>query len=84
MQQRLHERASVLRCTYIACLVKVDVCMLVPNLGAEFLHDVTLRYNDHLLYVCFENKQRSLQLDRTAEYRLCISLGYENGTELVN
>jgi len=58
--------------------------MLVPNIGAEFLPHVTLRYNDHLLYICFENKQRSLELDRTAEYRLCIILGCENDTEFVD
>jgi len=57
--------------------------MLVPNLGAEFLPYVTLRYNDHILH-CFENVQLSLELDRTAEYRLCIILGCENDTEFVD
>jgi hypothetical protein len=40
----------MLRYTYIACLVKVDVCMLVSNLGAQFLHHITLRYNGQLSY----------------------------------
>jgi len=73
----------VLRYTCIVCIVKVNVCMLVPNLGAEFLPYVTLRYNDHILH-CFENVQLSLELDRTAEYRLCIILGCENDTEFVD
>ena len=59
-------------------------CMLVPNFGAKFLHHVTLRYDDHLLYVCFENKQRPLEFDRTVEYSLCIILGCENDTEFVD
>ena len=74
----------MLRYTYIACLGKVNVCMLAPNLGAEFLHHVILGYDDHLLFVCFENKQRLLEFDRTAEYRLRIILGCENDTEFVN
>jgi hypothetical protein len=58
--------------------------MLVPNLGAEILHHDALRYDDHLFYVCFENKQRSLEFDRTVEYRLSIILGCENDTEFVD